>query len=439
MDPATPNASRAFLPMIYLLLVWCCLALNVAGAAWVLVRAELALHRKVAFAAAAAASIALKLLLAAQGHNHDLVSYGIVASLVQAGQNVYAHTTRYNYAPLWACLLAGLKQVSDGLPFAGPEKFHLTVAGFLAVADVAIAAILASAYSYGAGLFFLCSPVIVLLTGYHSQFDDLALLFGLVSWLLIRRGPVTPARIALAGLLGGISLGLKQVLFLFPVWVLFWPGLGRIRRRIGYTVIAYGFFALSFLPWATNPPSRAGIVQNVFRYRSESLLSAIRMLVPRRLLTPASGGESTVLMLVWIVVLIGAGLVVARRDKGELLPMYLLVMFGCSPALVDQYLAIPMLACAILFTSWPVAALTGTATLALLTSPANFLRVPVNIVYFACMPATQICSVALFVKQMKTPVLSPKNELPAPRAVMRAAALAFGGAAFACLRLLLTP
>ena len=425
--------------MIYALLVWCCLALNVGGAAWALVKAELAFHRKMAFVAAAAASIALKLLLAAQGHNYDLVSYGIVASLVQAGQNVYAHTTRYNYAPLWACFLAGLKQVSDGLPFTGPERFHLTVAGFLAVTEVAIAAILASAYSYGAGMFFLCSPVIVLLTGYHSQFDGLALLFGLVSWLLIRRGPVTPARIALAGLLGGISLGLKQLLFLFPIWVLFWPGLGRVRRRLGYTAIVYGCFALSFLPWATDPLSRAGIVQNVFRYRSDFLRSAIHLLVPGRLLAPTSGSESTVLMLVWVGALIWAGLVVARRGKDELLPMYLLMMFGCSPALVDQYLAVPMLACAILFTSWPVAALTGTATLALLTSPGNFLRVPTNIVYFACMAATQICSVVLFIAQMRSSVLSPKIALPAPRAVIRAAGLAIGAAAFACLRLFLWP
>ncbi|MGA2041077.1 MAG: hypothetical protein ABSH42_17500 [Bryobacteraceae bacterium] len=425
--------------MICILLVSFCFVLNAGGAAWILVQAEFGFPRKMVFAAVAAVSIALKLILAAQGHNYDLVSYGIVASLVRAGQNVYAHTTRYNYAPLWACFLAGLQQISDRLPFGGPEKFHLTIAGFLAVTDVTLAALLATAYSYGAGLFFLCSPVIVLLTGYHTQFDGLALLFGLVSWLLIRRGTVTPPRIALAGLLGGISLGLKHVLFLFPLWVLFWPGLGRLRRRFGYAAMAYGFFAASFLPWATDPTSRAGIVRNVFEYRSERLLSATHLFIPGHVLAPASRGESTLLVLVWLAALIGAGLVVARRGKGELLPMYLLVMFGCSPALVDQYLAIPMPACAILFTSWPAAAVTGTATLALLMSPANFRQVPPNLLYFAFMAATQICSMALFIAEIKTPALLRKNQLPALGAAMRAGALSFGAAAFALLRLFLDP
>jgi hypothetical protein len=92
---------------MYVLLVVCGVTLNAAGIAYLLARADLSLRRKVLFAAAGLASVALKMILATQGHNYDLDSYGIVASLVLQGKSVYANTARYNYGPLWACLLAG--------------------------------------------------------------------------------------------------------------------------------------------------------------------------------------------------------------------------------------------------------------------------------------------------------------------------------------------
>jgi len=156
---------RAARQMSYVLLVWLAAALFLAGAAWAIARAAISPRKKLVLAAAAAASIAIKIILAAQGHNYDMVSYGIVAALVESGQNVYAHTARYNYAPLWACLLAGLKRIADWAALAGPERFHVVVAAFLAIGDVTTAAILAAAYSFGAGLFFLGVPVVLLLTG----------------------------------------------------------------------------------------------------------------------------------------------------------------------------------------------------------------------------------------------------------------------------------
>ena len=280
--------------MIYTLLVCLIAALEFAGVVWILLRSALDVHRKMVFIAAAVGSMAAKLALATCGHNYDIESYGIVAGIVGAGKNVYASTSRYNYAPLWACFLSGLKHISSWLPFAGPEKFHLAIAGFLAITDIAIAALLLAAYSYGAGLFFLCSPVVILLTGFHSQFDNLALLFGLASWVLIRRGSAGRGGIAAASALMGISLAIKHALFLFPLWILLWPrprGI-RWRLRLIFAAVAYGLFAISFIPWADDAPARAGIVQNVFLYRSESHFSAMHMAVAGHVLGPASPGES---------------------------------------------------------------------------------------------------------------------------------------------------
>ncbi|MGD1103261.1 MAG: hypothetical protein ABSA59_14505 [Terriglobia bacterium] len=207
---------------MFVTLVCCCLLLNSGGAVYLLAQANLERWKKTVFAVVALASLALKLILATRGHNYDLDSFGIVASLVLHGRSVYANTSRFNYGPLWAIILAGLQQLSTLLPAMGGEAFHVAVAAFLGITDVALAALLAAMYRYGAGLFFLCCPATILLTGYHSQFENFALLAGLASWLLIRSGSTPTPRLVFAAALQGVSLIIKHVLFMFPVWVLFW-------------------------------------------------------------------------------------------------------------------------------------------------------------------------------------------------------------------------
>jgi hypothetical protein len=122
-----------------------------------------------------------------------------------------------------------------------------------------------------------------------------------------------------------------------------------------------------------------------------------------------------------MAVLAVAGILIARR-RFDLFPLYLLVMFALSPALADQYLAIAVLACAILYAWWPGWAFACAATIALLTSASNIMQMPANPVFFSCMPATQICAAALFIARCRTasPLANPAA------AVIRAATLLMG-------------
>lgn len=233
---------------VYITLVCCCFLFNAGGAVYLLAQAKLERRNKIQFAVAALISIALKLVLASRWSDYDLGSYGNVASLVLHGKSVYANTEYYNYAPLWSFFLAGLKQISTLLPTMRGQAFHFSIAAFLAVVDVALAALLAAKYRYGAGIFFLCCPVTVLLTGSYSQFDNFALLAGLAAWLLVREGAAAWRRVLPSAGLLGLSLVIKHVFFLFPLWLLFWPKLGSLRKRMAYLAIAYGLFVVSFLP-----------------------------------------------------------------------------------------------------------------------------------------------------------------------------------------------
>lgn len=420
---------------MFVALVCFCLLLNSVAVVYVLTRTNLDPRGKKLFTAAAFGSLALQLILATQGHNYDMESWGIVASLVLHGKSVYANTTRFNYGPIWAYILAGLEQLSASLPAMGGEAFHVTVAAFLGLADMALAALLAAQYGLGAGLFLLCCPATILLTGYHSQFEDFALLAGLASWLLIRRGGVPPLRLALAAGLLGISLVIKHILFLFPVWVLFWPKLGSWRKRVAYVVIAYGIFALSFLPWIVDPPSRAGIYHQVFQYRSYFGFSLSRLIVSVDPMNRTSPAASAVLTLGWLAVLVAAGVVLPRR-LDNIFPMYLLTMFAFSPALTDQYLAVPLLAGAILVASWPSWALAGAIVLALYSSPYDVFRFHPNLVYYLSMVSTQICAMGLLVVQLRHASPPWTTPIPHQETTRRAVTLAFGSLALVLVILL---
>jgi hypothetical protein len=117
---------------------------------------------------------------------------------------------------------------------------------------------------------------------------------------------------------------------------------------------------------------------------------------------------------------------VAVRSKRDLFPLYLLAVFAFSPALMDQYLAVPMLAAAILCADWASSALTGSATLALIGSPANVCRLPFNLFYYTAEVGTQICAAAMLFVEMRHADAAWSTSLPRRPAVQKAVMLAIG-------------
>ncbi|MGH8022334.1 MAG: hypothetical protein ACRED1_02045, partial [Limisphaerales bacterium] len=55
-----------------------------------------------------AAGIAARMFVASLGHDYDFESWQLIAGLMDHGQNVYAQTQRYNFAPAWFLILHGL-------------------------------------------------------------------------------------------------------------------------------------------------------------------------------------------------------------------------------------------------------------------------------------------------------------------------------------------
>jgi len=229
-------------------------------------------------------------------------------------------------------------------------------------------------------VFMLC-PVSILITGYHSQFDNVALLLALLSWRRLAGagdtlGALERRSLVIASLLMGASLATKHVVIFFPLWVLVWPG-RPLRQRLAYCALAYVVFAGAFIPFALTPEAWSSINKNVLHYRSwygNGLLPRLSDVFAQRGTVEGSFRWMPVfpgLQFVWLMAMLMTGVVVARKFPRQLFFVYPVAMLAYAPAMAEQYLAIPLVSCAYYWRRWAVWAYIATATALLTVSGVN--------------------------------------------------------------------
>jgi hypothetical protein len=270
----------------------------------------------------------LRLLAATRGHNYDFDSYLIVARIVESGANVYATTARYNYGPIWFNVLHFLFQFSSN----NESVFRYAVAAFLSVVDISIFIILNKKYNNIVAYLFLLNPISIIITGYHNQFDNLALLLGMVAVNLIGDNfeKHNDSKKFLGLFVLGISIITKHILFLFPVWLAI-KQKGR-WHKIFIILCPTLMFALSFTPYWQD--GKQGIIQNVFLYKSFDNAYFFFFLVPKMLQLLFSS------QVIWIILLIVCAFVFRNSNSFNSLLLYTCVLVIASPAIANQYLAI---------------------------------------------------------------------------------------------------
>jgi hypothetical protein len=287
--------------------------------------------------------IFLRMALTLYGHNYDVLSYRIVADIMLNGGNVYAETGRYNYAPIWFLTL----RVLDLLPSFGFDALvalRTKVAALLTLTDVGIFVFLLQRYGLRIATLFFLNPISIIITGYHSQFDNVAIFVAIISVSIMDRGDQRDAtktrwRWAL-GLVGlGLSLCIKHVLFMFPFWLALKEQ--NWRRKILIIAVPIAIFLVSFAPYWN--VGHDGIIHNVFQYRSFQNGPLWYMILPHVLyeLLPKTG--------LFIVALALLGIAMRPARRFDSLLVYLVAVVVFSSSLANQYLAIPVVAIAVMW------------------------------------------------------------------------------------------
>jgi hypothetical protein len=281
------------------------------------------------FPAVMAAGFAARLLVATLGQDYDMDSWQIMAKLADHGDNVYASTDRYNFAPGWFQILHALNLLSGH----NPTVFRYAVTGFLSLGDAGIFFILWRRFGKLAACWFFLNPVSVIISGYQCNFDNLAILLGLLAVLQMGDEfdqPITRRKL-LALFILGLSLVIKHVFFAFPFWLAV-KQRGMLQKLVVIFVPVF-IFALSFVPyWHTGSQ---GIIQNVFLYRSMPLNYFYLMFVP------ASVQNVFDSLMVWLLLLALFAFIYRQKSAVESMLFYTGLLVAGSPAMVNEYLAIP--------------------------------------------------------------------------------------------------
>ncbi len=336
------------------------------------------------FIVLAIASTAIKARVSFLGYNYDVDAFTRVSDLILRGENLYAETTRFIFGPVWAYLAGAIRyiQVSIFNDFS-PEIFHLLITLFLSLVDIAIGFVLWRFFSFGAGCLFVVNPVSLLLTGYHSQIENLAILPGIIACgLLAPPGKNLTGRFwAGVGLLG-LSLSTKHVLFLLPVWFLFNKSLDK-RKRLIVFLFPYIIFGASFAPFIIgNPDAFNWVFNHILKYDSLHLGGFYPQLV--HLFFPVKFFDKALnwvpifwgFKCIWLVTLVAVGWLVRNESPPKSLLLYLIALCVFSSALADQYLAIPLASCAVFWNYRSIRWYLFVATLYLAISPHNIGSLP---------------------------------------------------------------
>ena len=215
--------------------------------------------------------------------------------------------------------------------FQSKLAFHYMVAMFLSLVDLGIFFVLWKKFSIKGAFLFLLNPVSIIITGYHSQFDNLALLFGLWSAVILDcpRSKYTFKQFAAGIILLGLSITTKHLLFLFPIWMAF--KLKNNWHRLAVLTLPPLIFIASFLPyWKLG---QKGILENVFFYKSYNNAPLLNLFFPQP-------NDSIVPQIVFFIILASGALLFRKQSPLHALLIYTAMLVTFSSAITNQYLAI---------------------------------------------------------------------------------------------------
>jgi hypothetical protein len=278
-------------------------------------------------------SFALRLMMSLRGSNYDFHSYRIVVSAISAGHFPW-DTGRYNYGPIWAYILWLINVLSGN----NSTIFRILIIGILTTTDFFIYLLLKRRFSIKTGIIFLFNPVSIIISGYHNQFDNVAILIGL--WALLRMESksenLLKVPLALGGVLG-LSISIKHDFLLFLIWIFFTK---KIINRL--QIIAVSIAIPVFLIFPFFLMDKDNIIKYYFKYTSYNNAPLMKDLFLTSGWSPGKFG-----LVFFVLGLTLFGYLTRMSPIGMKISIYTLVFVAFSSSIANQYLVIPAIGAAV--------------------------------------------------------------------------------------------
>ncbi len=287
--------------------------------------------------------ISLRFLLMTLGHNFDFESYCIVGEISGDFRNVYAETSRYNYGPVFL-IIQGLLYNISSFSANWELTYRVLMVSTLTLTDLGIACIIAKRYDAIKAVIFFLNPVSIFITGFHNQFDNIAVLFAMISILFYNEEKKIGKKDVLFVLFLSLSIITKHILFAFPLFLLLRKAL-PIGKKLFYSFVPPIIFLLSFLPFALKSNEALnGIINNVFLYKSFNNSPLLSFIYDR------IGFPTKYSIVVFGLLMVLMAFLTRKKEIDNQLLVYLIALVAFSSAIANQYLAIPLAAIIILET-----------------------------------------------------------------------------------------
>lgn len=288
--------------------------------------------------------IILRFFVMTLGHNFDFESYCIVGKIASNFDNVYAETFRYNYGPIFFCIQGLLYKISQLIGNDWMTAYRILIVSFLTLVDFLIAMWIYKKHTISYALLFFLNPISIIITGYHNQFDNIAIWLVLLSCQVYNDAKRFSKKDLIFIILLSLSLVSKHICFFLPFFILFRHDIS-LDKKVVYACVPPMVFLLSFIPFVVNDKQALeGVVKNVFLYRSFN--NSPFLLIFYRIL----GIPENVYFIVFLVFMLCVGFLSRKCTYEKQVMIYLIALVAFSSAITNQYLVIPLVALCVLET-----------------------------------------------------------------------------------------
>ena len=199
--------------------------------------------------------------------NNDIRNMESVSKFVVGGKNVYASTKSYPYSPVWSHFLGAfqrLHQHFSALTFSFITRSFLTFIDLLTLLFLLLIARGEQISLVKTSIFFYLNPVSYLITGYHGQFENFAILMvviGLFAYLRLGHKPVLGN--ILLWTFATIGMIIKHNIF-YELIICLNRAIKRYWLKFLLFVISVCIFLSLFIPYWSE--GKKGIIKWVFMY-----------------------------------------------------------------------------------------------------------------------------------------------------------------------------
>jgi len=200
--------------------------------------------------------------------NNDIKNMERVSKLVVDGKNVYASTKSYPYSPVWFHFMGAFQRLHQrfgALTFTFITRSFLTLIDLLTLLFLLLIASREKISLVKTSIFFYLNPVSYLITGYHGQFENFAILMVVVSLFtyikLRQQKPVLG--VILPWIFATVGMTIKHNIF-YELIICLNRAIKRYWLKLLLFVISVCIFLSLFIPYWSE--GKKGIIKWVFMY-----------------------------------------------------------------------------------------------------------------------------------------------------------------------------